>query len=263
MVEVWEYSAGLGGVVLAAAFGALIVPRRRAARRLAALLGPAPPGPRPVPPDGRERRGEPPAATLPRPVRLVVAAVAMVAGYALVGGAVGLAAAPLAGCGAFLVVSRAEPRAVRERRERIESGLPVATELLAAALRSGLPPTDALEAVGRALPGPLGEELRTVAERQRLGTDPAAAWRLAEGPDDLHALGRTLARSARTGAPPAAALDRFARDRRRAARSRAVAAAQRASVAAVLPLGLCFLPAFVLIGVVPMAVGLMGAVVLP
>ena len=38
------------------------------------------------------------------------------------------------------------------------------------------------------------------------------------------------------------------------------AAARRASVAAVLPLGLCFLPAFVLAGVVPLVAGLLAHV---
>jgi len=47
---------------------------------------------------------------------------------------------------------------------------------------------------------------------------------------------------------------------RRARQVAAQAAARRAGVLAVGPLGLCFLPAFVLVGVVPLVAGLVGAV---
>jgi hypothetical protein len=44
---------------------------------------------------------------------------------------------------------------------------------------------------------------------------------------------------------------------------RAVARSQRVGVLVVAPLGLCFLPAFVLIGVVPLAAGLVGGLLGP
>ena len=69
---------------------------------------------------------------------------------------------------------------------------------------------------------------------------------------------RALARSA-TGAAPAALLRAVADDADAAARAAAEAAARRAAVTAVLPLGLCFLPAFVLLGIVPLVAGLLAA----
>ena len=50
----------------------------------------------------------------------------------------------------------------------------------------------------------------------------------------------------------------MAADVRAEYRSAAEQAARRVGVLAVAPLGLCFLPAFVLLGVVPVVVGLAG-----
>ena len=75
----------------------------------------------------------------------------------------------------------------------------------------------------------------------------------------LAPLGRTLARSARTGEPVTEALERLGHEL--AARSRAEVEdeARRVGVRAAVPLGLCLLPAFLLVGVVPVVAGLVGA----
>ena len=67
-----------------------------------------------------------------------------------------------------------------------------------------------------------------------------------------------MARAGEGGAPVAAAVARLAAEAREQARGRGVRRAERAGVLAVAPLGLCFLPAFVLLGVVPVVAGLVG-----
>jgi pilus assembly protein TadC len=67
-------------------------------------------------------------------------------------------------------------------------------------------------------------------------------------------LARAFIRSDSTGAPIAETVTAVADDQRLAARWSAEAAARRAGVLAVGPLALCFLPAFVLTGVVPVIV---------
>jgi pilus assembly protein TadC len=62
-------------------------------------------------------------------------------------------------------------------------------------------------------------------------------------------------RAHHSGAALADVLNRVAADLRRDLRAQAETAAAHASVKAVLPLGLCFLPAFLLIGVVPVVAG--------
>jgi hypothetical protein len=70
------------------------------------------------------------------------------------------------------------------------------------------------------------------------------------------ALAITCARSERSGAPVGPLLAALAGELRDARRSAREAAARRVGVWAVLPLGVCFLPAFLLAGVVPVVAGL-------
>jgi len=71
---------------------------------------------------------------------------------------------------------------------------------------------------------------------------------------------RAAQRSAHSGAALAGALVRIADDLRNDIALANEAAARRAGVLVVLPLGLCFLPAFVLTGLVPVIVAVIGGV---
>jgi Flp pilus assembly protein TadB len=181
----------------------------------------------------------------------------------LVGGPVGWAAGALVAVGCARVLSRMEPRAVRQRRARLLAELPVAIDLLAACLRGGGAWHESVEAVADAVGGPLGIDLARVAARIRLGADPAEEWLSLTSDPTLAPLGRAAARAATGGAPLAATLARLARDQRRTARAAASARARTAGVRAVAPLGLCFLPAFVVLGIVPAVAGIAANVLLP
>ncbi len=67
-------------------------------------------------------------------------------------------------------------------------------------------------------------------------------------------------RSARAGSSPVRGLRELAETERGTAQDNAAAAAERAGVAISGPLGLCFLPAFVCLGIVPVVIGLAGNV---
>jgi pilus assembly protein TadC len=67
-------------------------------------------------------------------------------------------------------------------------------------------------------------------------------------------------RSHHSGAALASALERVAGDLRADRIIAADAAARRAGTLIVLPLGLCFLPAFVLAGLIPVIVAVLGDV---
>jgi pilus assembly protein TadC len=69
-----------------------------------------------------------------------------------------------------------------------------------------------------------------------------------------------MTRAALSGAPVADVLSRLADDARREVRASSTAAARRVGVQAVAPLGLCFLPAFVFLGIIPVVAGLAGQV---
>jgi pilus assembly protein TadC len=117
-------------------------------------------------------------------------------------------------------------------------------------------PGEAADAVGSSLGGPLGQSLTRIAAELRLGGDPAVCWaRLGS-----HDLGRCLERASSTGIPPVGEVSRLAAGYR-AERSRAaLVRARRAGVLATAPLGLCFLPGFLLIGVAPVVVSLAGSI---
>ncbi|WP_170159811.1 type II secretion system F family protein [Frondihabitans australicus] len=76
---------------------------------------------------------------------------------------------------------------------------------------------------------------------------------------DSAALGEVMALSRASGAPGAELLRSVAATRRREARARSAEAVERLGVLSMLPLGVCILPAFVLVGVVPLALSLLSS----
>lgn len=199
-------------------------------------------------------RADPPRRVPWRPPALALAAVVAVCAATALFGVLGGAVA-VGGCAALWV--RARRGAARADQLPVSGDLPVVVDLLAAGIRAGSTVPDCLHAVSRAVAGGVGAELSAVADRIRLGADPGQAWRRNTLPAPLAAVGQDLARAADTGAPVADLLDRHAADLRRLLRARATARVERLGVLVVAPLGLCFLPAFVLIGIVPLAAGLL------
>jgi pilus assembly protein TadC len=141
---------------------------------------------------------------------------------------------------------RPVPAEVRADRARANTDLPFAADLLAAALQAGATPEGAARLVGQAIAGPLGLRLGRVERALRLGAPAAEAWSYLGDVDGAARLLRAAERSGHSGAGFAGALHRVAEDLRADRLLAAEAAARRAGVLVVLPLGLCFLPAFVL-----------------
>ena len=144
-----------------------------------------------------------------------------------------------------------EPTAARRRRECLAAQLPLTMDLLAACLAAGRPPAESLAAVAAAVGEPVAEELRGVSAHLALGADPAAVWRGLLGHPQLAPLARTMLRAVETGAPVADGLSRLVDDSRRARRWEAEQQARSVGVRAAAPLAVCFLPAFVAVGLVP------------
>jgi Flp pilus assembly protein TadB len=171
----------------------------------------------------------------------------------------GLLLGVIAGAVAWIVLGRSEAPAARARRERLAGDLPAAVDLLATALAAGSSIEPALRAVCRALGGPVGEELGAVAHRLALGVEPRDVWRTVAAHPQLGPFGRAALRAHESGASVATAVHRLADELRERARAEVEAQAKTVEVRAAAPLGVCFLPAFVLLGVVPMVAGLFGS----
>lgn len=192
----------------------------------------------------------------------VLSAVAAGAGaYLLLGGVLGSIAAVACLVVIPRVLERLEPRRSRERREDGERQAPVLADLLAALLASGATVRDALQAAASAMPEPTSTALRPVVSAIDLGADPAAAWR-AVGIVPAHApIVDAICRSHDSGAPVSTVLMRAADDIRRDRRRDIEVAARSAGVRAVAPLAACFLPAFLLLGVVPVVASLASGLI--
>ena len=195
-----------------------------------------------------------------RRLRMLTAVAVAVGVAGLIGNWWGVPLGVGVGVWAERMLRRREP--TWRRRERIAAArdLPLGADLLAAALRAGAPVDRAAAAVAEALGGPLGERLGRTARSLRLGADPVEAWGQVAEIDGADRLVAAAVRSSASGGALAGALGRLAGDLR-ADRAVAVeAAAQRAGVLIVLPLGLCFLPAFLLAGLVPVLIAVLGEV---
>ncbi|PRZ09470.1 type II secretion system (T2SS) protein F [Isoptericola sp. CG 20/1183] len=141
--------------------------------------------------------------------------------------------------------------------------VPCLLELVAAAVRSGAGVPRALEAVAAAVDGPDGRALARVAAALRLGAGWDAAWAGACGetgrpaaPHRLDVLRRALRGAWVDGAAPGESLRAAGAEHRHERQAAARTAAARLAVRLVLPLGLCYLPAFVLVGLVPVLLAL-------
>ncbi|MET1060120.1 MAG: type II secretion system F family protein [Nocardioides sp.] len=235
---------GPTGVLLAAGLAAL-----------AALLAvPYPPRPRVTVPYAGPPRGD----LLVRH-RLLWSLAAAAGGATIVGGAVGWLLAAAGFVTVWTVVGRAEPRDVRRDRELARRQLPHVVLLLAAVLRGGGSVVQALGQVGIALPGPATAALRLAEGRLRVGAPAGDVWADLAGDPALGPLGRALARSESSGASVADTVARLSEDLGRRHRAEVEDLARSVGVQAALPLGVCLLPAFLLVGIVPVVVASLAA----
>ncbi|MFD1937170.1 type II secretion system F family protein [Nonomuraea mangrovi] len=181
----------------------------------------------------------------------------------LLGGLSGVMAGLVVGSAATVLVHRKAAHQSRGDRERIAADLPFATDLMVACLQAGQPVSAATEIAAAAVGGPLGQRLAWVSGQLRLGADPEPAWMVLAREPSMGPLARAMSRAAQSGAPIADVLTRLADDARQASRTACLAAARKVGVQAVAPLGLCFLPAFVLLGIIPVVAGLATGVLIP
>lgn len=182
--------------------------------------------------------------------------------------AVLLAIALWIGPGPSVVRGRAEisSRAHRLRLPRAAGTDPLAIasslDVLAVCLEAGMAVSAAAAATVASAPPKLAPVLRRAADLLALGADPSVAWSISPDPPtglldaQIDGLLRLARRSASSGAALAAGVVELAAQSRHEAAHAATAAAERAGVLIAGPLGLCFLPAFVCLGIVPVVAGL-------
>ncbi len=174
----------------------------------------------------------------------------------------------LAAAGSGVVAGRLPSRRSSADRAVDRHRLAVEADLLAACLDAGMSVGPALLAVRvDEVPGvprrSRGQDdpfraLDAVAALLMLGADPDTAWRSAQMHPELASLAAAARRSAAGGAGLADAVREHAVNLRAAIADAAERSAGRAGVAMTAPLGLCFLPAFLCLGLAPVVVGLLS-----
>jgi Flp pilus assembly protein TadB len=212
--------------------------------------------------------------TASRPARIPARA-RVVGGAVVAGASVGVthlagasSAVLLLACGVGVVlVARASRRRTASRLLAARaSAAPAVIDLLGACLLAGLNPYRSLVRVAERGPEILRTELGRATAELEMGRSPAAALRAVgerTGLDELRAAAGALEAAERWGAPPAEALAARAEALRSRTRLRAEAEAGRAAVRLAFPLVFCFLPAFVLLVVVPTTVGALRTLAAP
>ncbi|QIK67633.1 type II secretion system F family protein [Nocardioides sp. HDW12B] len=198
----------------------------------------------------------------PTRLRLAAAGGAAVGAAVLLPGWYAVAGAVLAGGLVWHRSAGWEDRGVRRRREELEAEVVHIVDLLSAAVSAGAAPAHALHEVTALLDGAGAEALRRWSRRLRWGSEPTDVWADMATHEQLGRLGQVLLRSAVSGAPVAESLARLAEDERDRQRGQVEARVRQIEVKAAAPLGLCLLPAFVLLGIVPLVAGSVTGLVL-
>lgn len=162
-----------------------------------------------------------------------------------------LAAGVTVAVGGAVVLGWLEPSASRIARHRRVADTPQALDLLASCLAAGLPVRSALRAVVEVMDGPLADDLGQVLRLTDLGRDDVSAWRTLARHEQLGPAALDLARSVETGALLVESLLVHAEVAREERHGQVEEAARRVGVRSVLPLMVCFIPAFLLLGIVP------------
>ena len=144
-----------------------------------------------------------------------------------------------------------EPAATGRRSRRLVLDVPQALDLLAACLAAGLPVRNATAAVVEVFDGPVAEDLGYVARAVDVGLSDVAAWRALRDHAQLGEAAVDLARAVESGSRLVETLSYYA-DQARLRRAAAVESSAKAvGVRCVLPMMICFIPSFILLGVVP------------
>ena len=203
-----------------------------------------------------------------------------------IGGPAAVPAGLIGTIGTFVWLSRRRAKSGLRDKVRLSAQVPPLADLFAAGLSAGLQPAQAAVTVAHAFGGdwnvgrsPGGREPSSEPDRSKLtgidllacrfhdaatavlaGADPQSAWSALALEEATAPLAAAVIRAGRTGAPAAATVGRAARELREAAADALAAEVRAVGVRATAPLTLCFLPAFVFLGVLPTALSLLSRI---
>lgn len=153
---------------------------------------------------------------------------------------------------AYLLLGKVESGEYRQRRELLATQQPEILDLLAASLQAGSALRNATQEVARVAPEPSAGLLHQVDAHLQIGFQEAQAWESLRDDEIWGPASRDIARGAKTGEAMAETLLTHAELSRNARKNALTTKAKKVGVKSVGPMTCCFLPAFLMVGVVPM-----------
>lgn len=171
----------------------------------------------------------------------------------IIGGPIGVLAGIVAGASLTVAMGYLAPKTDMDDLVR---QLPDALEFLAVCLDAGLPMSRAIETVADVSPEATAQVLRQVAAHLLLGRAGALAWDELRDHQAWGPVAADIARAERSGTSLIGVLRVHAQDARTQRHELASKKARTVGVKSVVPLMACFLPAFILVGVVPILLSL-------
>lgn len=156
---------------------------------------------------------------------------------------------------------RLESSAHRREEQRRAAQLPETLMMLSSAMEAGLPLRSAVTTVAESLDGPCAEDLRRLASSLAAGVPDSKAWSVLASAPVWRDPAQDVSRAVDSGEGVSELLSAHAAQLQIAAAEQAGKKARKAGVDAIGPLVCCHLPAFLLVGVVPIIAGMVLGVV--
>ncbi|MDR3116679.1 MAG: type II secretion system F family protein [Bifidobacteriaceae bacterium] len=129
-------------------------------------------------------------------------------------------------------------------------------QLILAALKSGISIPRSLEIIGKAMENKTGDELKTISKKLKLGLPWTLAWKNTSA--RFNPIINSLEDAWNNGSSPESIINLKIEQLRKDKLYRAKTAGEQLGVKIVIPLGLCFLPSFIFIGILPVIISLVG-----
>ncbi len=157
--------------------------------------------------------------------------------------------------GLWIGLGRLESQAARQNRIVAASFVPETLDIMALCLRAGQPLRPAIATAISVLPPAAGRPLRDVERGINVGMPDSQAWSALSADEAWGPVAQDIAMATAHGLPVQRVLIRHSESMRRAVKAERLASAKSVGVKSVLPLGLCHLPAFIFLGVIPVIAG--------
>lgn len=182
-------------------------------------------------------------------------------GYVAFGGVVAAAIGAVVSI-CVLTFCDAEKRQKTKRRQELREQLPSTLELLASCLSSGAPVSQAVREVAEISPPATADLLNSYCRNLDVGRSQIQAWKSLAKEPVWEPVATDISALVASGSAMSKLLLTHAKDAREACASELETAAKTLAVKSVLPLMCCFLPSFILVGVVPIIAGVISSGIL-